>query len=57
MERDEVIKDIFRAKKLRRRELSRLPFKKKIEILVQLQKMAKRIKKSKGKENGIIWIV
>ena len=57
MERDEVLKNIFRAKKLRRRELSRLSFKKKIEILVQLQKMAKRVKKSRGKEKRIIWTV
>lgn len=57
MEGDEVLKNIFRAKKLRRRELSRLPFKKKIEILVQLQKMAKRIKKSRGREKRIIWTV
>lgn len=57
LERDEVLKNIFRAKKLRKRELSRLPFKKKIEILVRLQKMAKRVKKSSGEEIRIIWTV
>ena len=48
---------IIETKSLRRRELSKLPLKKKIEILIQLQKMAKGIKRTgKGKKNTV-WVI
>ncbi len=40
---------IFRHKRERRAQLSRLPFEKKIEIIVELQKMAGGIKKKNAK--------
>ena len=40
----------FRAKEKRRRELAALPFEKKIEILIQLQKIAYSIRKPSKKE-------
>lgn len=40
MERNKYIEKIFRAKKKRRIELAKLPFEKKIDILIELQKMA-----------------
>lgn len=55
LDQNEVLKRIFRAKCLRRRELSRLPFKKKIEILLQLQKMAEGVKRSKRERVNHIW--
>ena len=50
-----VIERIFRAKTLRRRELAELPFKKKIEVLVKLQKMAKGIKTKGRKGRKTVW--
>jgi hypothetical protein len=50
----EELKGIAKAKKQRRAELAQLPFKKKIEYLVRLQKMAKGVKKS-GTESRFIW--
>jgi hypothetical protein len=55
--KNEVLRDIFRAKSLRREELSKLPFEKKIEILIQLQKMAKGVKRPRGKKDRIIWMI
>jgi hypothetical protein len=55
--KNEVMRNIFRAKSLRRKELSKLPFEKKIEILIQLQKMAKGVKKPGGKTDRIIWMI
>jgi hypothetical protein len=55
--KNEVMRNIFRAKSLRRKELSKLPFEKKIEILIQLQKMAKGVKKHGGKTDRIIWMI
>lgn len=37
--------DIFEKKRERRRQLARLPFEKKIEIIVELQKAAAAIRK------------
>lgn len=56
MNQNEVLKRIIRAKSLRRSELSRLPFKKKIEILLQLQKMAEGIKRSKKERHYHLWM-
>lgn len=56
MDQNEVLKRIFRAKSLRRSELSKLPFKKKIEILLQIQKMAEGVKRSKKERNNHIWM-
>lgn len=53
--RAETLDKILKAKNLRRKELSELPFKRKIEILVQLQKMAKGIKKEDNKRDQYIW--
>jgi len=54
---DKVVENIFRAKNLRRKELARLPFKKKIEILIELQKMAKGVKKKREDREQIIWTI
>ncbi len=55
--KNEVLRNIFRAKSLRRKELKKLPFEKKIEILIQLQKMAKGVKRPGGKKDRIIWMI
>ncbi len=55
--KNEVLRNIFRAKSLRRKELKELPFEKKIEILIQLQKMAKGVKRPGGKKDRIIWMI
>ncbi len=44
--------DIFRKKRKRRRRLAKLPFEKKIEIIVELQKTAAAIRKDPRR---IIW--
>jgi len=54
---NEVLRNIFRAKSLRRKELSKIPFEKKIEILLQLQRMAKGVKRPGGKKDKIIWMI
>jgi hypothetical protein len=51
----EALQKIFEAKLLRRKKLSKLSFKKKIEILIRLQKMASGVKRKKGRPNQIIW--
>jgi len=55
LRKNDVLRNIFREKNLRRKELSRIPFEKKIEILVQLQKMAKGVKRPGGKKDRIVW--
>lgn len=57
MDKDETLQRIFRAKRLRRKELSRLPFKKKIEILVQLQTMAKGVERHGGEKKSHVWTI
>jgi len=57
LRKNEVLRDIFRAKSLRRKELSKLPFEKKIEILIQLQKMARGANRPGGKKDRIIWMI
>lgn len=49
------IEKIFRTKDLRRRQLAKLPFEKKIEILVKLQEMAKGIKREENVDKKMIW--
>jgi hypothetical protein len=53
--RPKELQKIFEAKLLRRKKLSKLSFKKKIEILVELQKMASKVERKKGRLNRIIW--
>jgi hypothetical protein len=43
---------VFRKKRERRRQLARLPFEKKIEIVVKLQKIASTIRKNRRR---IVW--
>jgi hypothetical protein len=50
--KNKAAEDIFRKKRKRRRRLARLPFEKKIEIVVELQKMAAPIRKDR---RHIIW--
>jgi len=57
LRKNEVLRDILRAKSLRRKELSKLPFEKKIEILIQLQKMAKGANRPGGNKDRIIWMI
>jgi len=57
LDKDETLQRIFRAKRLRRKELSRLPFKKKIEILVQLQTMAKGVERHASEKKSHVWII
>jgi len=52
--RVEKIERIIRAKTLIRKELAKLPFERKIEVLVRLQKMAKGIKRKGRKEEKIV---
>jgi hypothetical protein len=55
LRKNEVLRNIFRAKSLRRKELSKMPFEKKIEILIQLQKMAKGVKRPGNMKDRNIW--
>lgn len=55
MRKNEVLRNILKAKCQRRKELSRISFKKKIEILLQLQKMAMGAKTPGGKRDKTIW--
>jgi hypothetical protein len=47
--KNKVAQKIFQKKRARRAQLARLPFEKKIEILVELQKMASGISKNARK--------
>jgi hypothetical protein len=49
------VENIFKEKSLRRKELARMPFKKKIEILIELQKMAKGVSKKRENKEQIVW--
>jgi len=57
LRKNEILRNILREKNLRRKELSKLPFEKKIEILLQLQKMAKGVKRPGEKNDRIIWTI
>jgi hypothetical protein len=57
LERNDVLISIIEAKRLRITELSELSFKKKIEILIQLQDTAKGIQ-GPGKDNkNTVWSI
>jgi hypothetical protein len=49
------IEAIFRAKQNRRQELAKLPFDKKIKILVELQKTAYNLSNLKNRNKRRIW--
>ena len=54
---NKAVEDLFRAKALRRKALARLPFKEKINILLQLQKMAKGVNRPGISEERFIWMI
>jgi len=51
----EVLEKIIREKRQRRKDLSELPFKEKIHILVELQKMARGVTRNGKSEDRIVW--
>ena len=53
--RAKKIEKIFSTKALKRKQLAKLPFEKKIEVLVRLQEMAKGIKGRGNVEKKMIW--
>lgn len=55
LKNDKVAGSIFRAKSRRRKELANLPFKKKIEILIELQKIAHGVNPAHEKSDRMIW--
>lgn len=55
MRKNEVLRNIIKAKSEKTKKLSRVSFEKKIEILLQLQKMSKGVKTPGGKRDKIIW--
>lgn len=57
MNHDKIAENIFRAKILRRKELAKLSFKKKIEILIELQIMAHGVNRANQKKKRIIWTI
>ena len=50
--KDKAAEIVFRKKRERRRQLAKLPFEKKIEIVVELQRVAAVIRKDPGR---IVW--
>jgi hypothetical protein len=46
------VEDIFRAKERRRKDLAKLPFEKKIEIVKRLQTVVTEIKRQKRKSKA-----
>lgn len=50
-----ALEQIYLAKEVRRRELARLPFHQKIEMLVAMQKRADGILRSRGHAGRIVW--
>jgi hypothetical protein len=46
------IEELFQAKELRRKELARLPFEKKIEIVERLQSVGRQIRSQQGKDKS-----
>lgn len=51
----QALEKIYRAKEARRRELARLPFHEKIEMLVAMQQRADGILRSRGQAGRIVW--
>jgi hypothetical protein len=54
---DKVLEKIIKEKEQRRKELSALSFKEKIQILIQLQKMAKGVSKQGKAMERIVWLI
>jgi len=52
---NKVLENIIRVKKQRRKDLSALSFKEKIQILIQLQKMAEGVPKQRKASDRIVW--
>ena len=52
-----VLENIIRQKEQRRKDLSKLSFKEKIHILVQLQKMARGVTKQGKAMEQIVWLI
>jgi len=57
LDKEKILDRIFSAKKMRKKELSTLPFKEKIEILVKLQKMAKGVKRHGSEMKSQVWTI
>lgn len=57
MIQNKVLQNIIREKEQRRKDLSELSFKEKIHILVQLQKMARGVKKKGKAMDRIVWLI
>ncbi len=55
MAQNKVLENIIRVKKQRRKDLSALSFKEKIQILIQLQKMAEGVPKQRKASDRIVW--
>ncbi len=55
MAQNKPLENIIREKEQRRKDLSELSFKEKIDILVQLQKMAKGVTKQGKAVERIVW--
>lgn len=51
------MENIIREKEQRRKDLSELSFKEKIQILVQLQKMARGVTKQGKRVERIVWLI
>ncbi len=50
--KNKTAESVFRKKRARRRQLAKLPFERKIEIIVELQKVAAEIRKD---PRHIVW--
>jgi len=57
LERTEILNRIIEAKRKRRKELASLPYKEKIQILIQLQKFAEGVKKPGKKRKSGAWSI
>ena len=57
LERTEILNRIIEAKRKRRKELASLPYKEKIQILIQLQKFAEGVKKPGKKRKLSAWSI
>jgi len=55
--KNKVLENIIREKEQRRKDLSKLSFKEKIHILVQLQKMARGVTKQGKAMEKIVWLI
>jgi hypothetical protein len=57
LEKTKILNRIIKAKRQRRKELASLSFKKKVQILIQLQKFAEGVKKPGKKRNSGAWSI